>query len=91
MIADEVGFSGSIVWDTTKPDGQPRRCLDVTTAKALFGFQAEYRLREGIPKTVQWFLANRGGLHGSCCLRVGCVFIKKPDSENLYLRRKQQL
>src|SRR5215468_8331053 len=65
MIADEVGFSGSIVWDTTKPNGQPRRCLDVSRAKALFGFQAEYRLREGIPKTVEWFLANRGGLHGA--------------------------
>ena len=65
MIADEVGFSGSIVWDTTKPNGQPRRCLDVTRAKALFGFQAEYRLRKGIPKTVEWFLANRGGLHGA--------------------------
>ena len=65
MIADEVGFSGSIVWDTTKPNGQPRRCLDVTRAKALFGFQAEYRLRKGIPKTVEWFLANRGGRHGA--------------------------
>jgi len=65
MIAEQVGFSGSIVWDTTKPNGQPRRCLDVTRAKALFGFQAEYRLRDGIPKTVDWFLANRRGLHGA--------------------------
>jgi GDP-L-fucose synthase len=65
FIAEEVGFSGSIVWDTMKPNGQPRRCLDVTRAKALFGFEAEYRLREGIPKTVEWFLANRGGLHGA--------------------------
>ena len=65
MIAEQVGFSGSIVWDTTKPNGQPRRCLDVTRAKVLFGFQAEYRLREGIPKTVEWFLTNRGGLHGA--------------------------
>ena len=65
MIAGEVGFPGSIVWDTTKPNGQPRRCLDVTRAKALFSFQVAYRLREGIPKAVEWFLANRGGLHGA--------------------------
>jgi len=62
MIAAEVGYSGSIIWDTTKPNGQPRRGLDVTRAKALFGFEAEYRLREGISKTVEWFLANRGDM-----------------------------
>ena len=59
MIAREVGFGGKIVWDTTKPNGQLRRCLDVARAKQLFGFQAAHRLREGIPKTVAWFLANR--------------------------------
>jgi GDP-L-fucose synthase len=59
MIAMQVGFTGNIVWDTTKPNGQPRRCLDVTRAKNLFGFQAAHRLVDGIPKTVAWFLANR--------------------------------
>ena len=59
MIAAEVGFSGEIIWDPTKPNGQPRRCLDVTRAKKLFGFQAAHGLRHGIPKTVKWFLANR--------------------------------
>lgn len=58
MIATEVGFQGEIVWDTTKPNGQPRRCLDVSRAKELFGFQATHRLREGIPKTVAWFLEH---------------------------------
>jgi GDP-L-fucose synthase len=62
MIATEVGFSGEIVWDKTKPNGQPRRRLDVGRAKELFGFQAEHRVGEGIPKTVEWFLANRGGM-----------------------------
>jgi GDP-L-fucose synthase len=61
IVAKEVGFTGEIVWDTTKPNGQPRRCLDVSRAKALFGFQAAHRLREGIANTVDWFLANRGG------------------------------
>jgi GDP-L-fucose synthase len=55
MIAAEVGFTGKIVWDATKPNGQPRRCLDVSRAKELFGFQATHRLRDGIPKTVSWF------------------------------------
>ncbi len=59
MIASEVGFTGDMVWDATKPNGQPRRCLDVSRAKTLFGFQAKHRLLEGIPKTVSWFLAQR--------------------------------
>lgn len=62
MIAAEVGFSGKMVWDTTKPNGQPRRCLDVERARRAFGFQAAHRLREGIPKTVAWFMAHRQDL-----------------------------
>jgi GDP-L-fucose synthase len=59
LIATEGGFSGTIQWDTTKPNGQPRRCLDVSRAKQLFGFQARHSLREGLSKTVQWFHGNR--------------------------------
>lgn len=59
MIAGEVGFTGEIIWDATKPNGQPRRCLDVSRAKELFGFQAKHLLRTGIPKTVAWFQENR--------------------------------
>jgi GDP-L-fucose synthase len=59
MIAAEVGFSGSIVWDTTKPNGQPRRCLDVSRAQQYFGFRAQHGLREGIAKTLAWFLTHR--------------------------------
>jgi len=59
LIAGEVGFAGHIQWDTTKPNGQPRRCLDVSRAKQLFGFQARHDLRDGLKKTVQWFHANR--------------------------------
>ena len=62
MIAAEVGYSGRFIWDTSKPNGQPRRCLDVTRAKELFGFEAVHRLRDGIAKTVAWFLANRDSL-----------------------------
>lgn len=58
LIAAEVGFTGQIQWDATKPNGQPRRCLDVSRAKHLFGFQATHGLREGLKKTVQWFQSN---------------------------------
>jgi GDP-L-fucose synthase len=59
MIATEVGYTGEITWDKTKPNGQPRRRLDVSRAQDSFGFQAGHRMREGIPKTVAWFLAHR--------------------------------
>jgi GDP-L-fucose synthase len=62
MIAAEVNFKGRFVWDTSKPNGQPRRCLDVSRAKELFGFEAVHRLRDGIPKTVAWFMSNRDSL-----------------------------
>jgi GDP-L-fucose synthase len=58
LVADEVGFSGEIVWDTSKPNGQPRRCLDVTRATREFGFQASHTLRDGLPKTVAWYLEH---------------------------------
>ena len=62
MIAAEVNFTGRFIWDTQKPNGQPRRCLDVSRAKELFGFEAVHRLRDGIPKTVAWFMKNRASL-----------------------------
>ncbi|HMS84501.1 MAG TPA: GDP-L-fucose synthase [Nitrospira sp.] len=58
LIADEVGFTGQIQWDVTKPNGQPRRCLDVSRAKQLFGFQAKHGLSDGMKKTVQWFQSH---------------------------------
>lgn len=59
MIAAEVGYRGRFIWDTNKPNGQPRRCLDVSRAKELFDFEAKRDLREGIAQTVEWYLANR--------------------------------
>jgi GDP-L-fucose synthase len=58
LIAEEVGFTGSVIWDTTKPNGQPRRCLDVHRAKKLFGFSAAHPFKEGIRKTVLWYLSQ---------------------------------
>lgn len=59
MVAGEVGFNGGIKWDKTKPNGQPRRCLDISRAKRAFGFQAKQKLNQGIAKTVAWYLENR--------------------------------
>ena len=59
LIADAVGFTGEIVWDTAKPNGQPRRCLEVSRAKQLFGFESTTAFTDGIQKTVSWFQANR--------------------------------
>lgn len=62
LIAQEVGYTGEIMWDTSKPNGQPRRCLDVRRAKEQFGFQAAMPFEEGIRKTVAWFLEHHTGV-----------------------------
>lgn len=59
LIVELTGFQGEVVWDTTKPDGQPRRKLDTSRAKAEFGFQAQTDFREGLRQTINWYLAHR--------------------------------
>jgi GDP-L-fucose synthase len=59
MIADTVGFEGTLRWDPTQPDGQPRRQLDCSRAAELFGFRAETSFEDGLRRTVDWYLANR--------------------------------
>jgi GDP-L-fucose synthase len=59
LIAELTGFNGSIRWNTGRPNGQPRRCLDVTRAEALFGFRAAVSLREGLERTIAWYRASR--------------------------------
>lgn len=58
-IAEATGFTGTIAWDTSKPDGQPKRYLDVQRARDLLGFSAATDLRTGIKQTVDWFKAKR--------------------------------
>ena len=60
LIAELVGFDGEIKWDTTKPDGQPRRCLDTSKAKKEFGFKAKVDLREGLKRTIEWYVGAKG-------------------------------
>jgi GDP-L-fucose synthase len=58
-VARQTGFEGEIRYDPSKPDGQPRRCLDVTRARELLGFEATTSLADGLEKTVAWYLAAR--------------------------------
>ena len=64
LVAEVTGFEGQIVWDTSKPNGQPRRQLDVSRAEEQFGFRARTPLREGLERTVAWYSlrGNRPGL-----------------------------
>jgi len=59
MIANLTGFKGQLVWDTTKPNGQPRRGLDVSRAAQYFGFKANMPFEEGLRRTIEWYRENR--------------------------------
>ena len=59
VIQKAVGFTGTIVWDTSQPNGQPRRRLDVSLAKERFGFTAKTSFADGLARTVAWYLENR--------------------------------
>jgi GDP-L-fucose synthase len=59
LIAELMGFEGAIRWDVTKPNGQPRRCLNVDRARDAFGFEASTDFRTGLEKTIAWFRQTR--------------------------------
>ena len=58
LIARLTGFKGQIAWDTSKPDGQPRRRLDISRAEREFGFRAKTKFEEGLRKTIEWYLSH---------------------------------
>jgi nucleoside-diphosphate-sugar epimerase len=58
-IARLTGFEGRIVWDTSKPNGQPRRKLDVSRAREWFGFEANTRFEGGLRRTIEWYVAEQ--------------------------------
>lgn len=70
-IAEQVRFDGELVYDTSKPDGQPRRCLDVSRAEREFGFRARTPFNEGLRRTVEWFENNREVSEAGSGLRPG--------------------
>jgi GDP-L-fucose synthase len=59
LIVRLTGFKGKLNWDTTKPNGQPRRCLDISRAEKYFGFKAQVKFEEGLNKTIEWYEHNR--------------------------------
>jgi GDP-L-fucose synthase len=59
LIAKLTAFKGKIIWDSTKPDGQPRRMLDVTKAEKEFGFKAKTRFEEGLKETIEWYISTK--------------------------------
>lgn len=69
LICELAGFDGGIEWDTSKPDGQPRRRLDTSRAEREFGFKAKTDFREGLKRTIEWYKGNRARAQeilGSC-------------------------
>ena len=58
LVAELTGFEGELVWDASKPNGQPRRRLDTTRARELFGFEARTSLRDGLERTIAWYRAE---------------------------------
>jgi len=59
LIAELAGYKGEIVWDSSKPDGQPRRCLETSKARKEFGFEARTDLNDGLKKTIDWYFIYR--------------------------------
>ena len=58
-IANIMGYKGDIIYDSSKPDGQPRRCLDTSRAKERLGFEAQVELKEGLQQTINWYMENK--------------------------------
>jgi GDP-L-fucose synthase len=65
LVAEVTGFEGKIVWDTSMPNGQPRRSVDATRARELFGFEARTPLREGLERTVAWYREHVAAVAGA--------------------------
>ncbi|NER26238.1 MAG: GDP-L-fucose synthase, partial [Symploca sp. SIO1C4] len=60
LICELMEFEGEIVWETDKPNGQPRRCLDTNRAQERFGFKAQVEFKQGLKNTIDWYRQNPG-------------------------------
>ena len=61
MIAEITGFRGRIVWDASQPDGQPRRLLDISKARSLFGYVPKVGFEQGLRETIAWYQSETSG------------------------------
>jgi GDP-L-fucose synthase len=59
LIKKLTGFRGKVLWDNSKPDGQPRRMLDTSQALKEFGFEAKTKFEDGLRKTVEWYISTQ--------------------------------
>jgi GDP-L-fucose synthase len=75
QVAGATGFRGEVVWDTSKPNGQPRRCLDTSRAQELFGFRAVTPFAEGLGRTVDWYRRTAGSARAERDAASGWVTI----------------
>jgi GDP-L-fucose synthase len=64
LIAEKIGYQGEVVWDKTRPNGQPRRMLDVSRAAERFGFRAQIGFEEGLTRTIAWYRQNKAKVPG---------------------------
>lgn len=71
MIARLTGFTGEVVWDTSKPNGQPRRKLDVTRARDFFGFEAKVSFEEGLKRTIEWYRTEQAASANAAVKEIG--------------------
>ncbi len=62
LIAKLTGFNGEIIWDASKPNGQPRRGLDTSRAWEYFGFRAQMTFEDGLRRTIDWYRANKNSI-----------------------------
>ena len=62
LIVRETGYQGAVKWDAAQPNGQPRRCLDVSRAEKFFGFKAKTKFAAGLKKTIAWYEKNKSSL-----------------------------
>lgn len=73
LIREQIGYEGDVVWDSSKPDGQPRRCLDTQAALRAFGFRARTDLATGLCKTISWFRQQRNWPPSTTAVREDSV------------------
>jgi len=77
ILLNKIAFSGYIMYDKTKPNGQPRRCLNVSRAEKEFGFVAETSLEEGLDRTIEWVKSQTNSYYGDAVINYPIIDVRK--------------